>query len=98
MADENPSANNPAADPSAPKKETVRITLPPKPDDTPMVKRETVRINAPGVAPKKETTTIGAPTPLSGTFTPVPPASPATRPLTPPPRPPSAIPTGCAGA
>ena len=89
MADEDPSATSPAADPSAPKKETVRITLPPKPEDTPMVKRETVRINAPGVAPKKETTTIGAATPLPGKFASVPPAPSATRPLVPPPRPPT---------
>jgi len=90
MADEDPSASSPAADnPSSPKKETVRITLPPKPDDTPMVKRETVRINAPGIAPKKETTSIGGATPLPPLSAPVPPPPPAaTRPLVPPPAPP----------
>ena len=55
-----------------------------------MIKRETVRINAPGVAPKKETTTIGGPTPLPGAFAPVPPPPSATRPLAPPPRAPAA--------
>jgi hypothetical protein len=89
MADEDPSASNPAADsPSIPKKETVRITLPPKPEITPMVKRETVRINAPGMAPKKETTSIGGATPLPAATTPTPPPPPATRPLVPPPAPP----------
>lgn len=53
-----------------------------------MVKRETVRINAPGVAPKKETTTIGGATPLPSTSAPVPPPPSATRPLVPPPAPP----------
>jgi hypothetical protein len=94
MADEDPSATNPGGS-NAPKKETVRITLPPKPEETPMVKRETVRINAPGAAPKKETTNIGAAKPL-GAGAPVPPPPPAaTRPLVPPPapRPPSAPPS-----
>lgn len=92
MADEDPSASNQAPESSAPKKETVRITLPPKPEDTPMIKRETVRINAPGVAPKKETTSIGEAKPLPGMSAPVPPPPSATRPLVPPPapRPPSA--------
>ena len=78
------------------KRETVRITLPPKPEDTPMVKHETVRINAPGAAPKKETTTIAGATPLAGSIPSVPPPPPATAtpPLVPPPtsvpRPPSA--------
>jgi hypothetical protein len=93
MADQNPSDTSRAADTSSiPKKETVRITLPPKPEDTPMVKRETVRINAPGVAPKKETTTISGATPLPAAAAPIAPPPPATRPLVPPPapRPPSA--------
>jgi hypothetical protein len=86
MADEDPS-NSPAAEnASTPKKETVRITLPPKPDETPLVKRETVRINAPGLAPKKETTNLGGATPLPSMSAPPPPA--ATRPLVPPPAPP----------
>src|SRR2546425_477063 len=51
MADE----TNPPSSPDTPKKETVRITLPPKPAVTPMTKRETVRINAPGATPKPET-------------------------------------------
>jgi hypothetical protein len=93
MADEDPAELIPATDSPMPKKETVRITLPPRPEETPMVKRETVRINAPG-APKKETTTIGGATPLpSVESTPVPPPPPAaTRPLVPPPapRPPTA--------
>ena len=99
MADEDPSATG--AESSAPKKETVRITLPPKPEDTPMVKRETVRINAPGVAPKKETTALSGATPLPplGGSSPTPPPPSATRPLVPPPfpRPPSApVPPGAA--
>lgn len=95
MDDEDPQELIPAAEnPSSPKKETVRITLPPKPEDTPMVKRETVRINAPGVAPKKETTSIGSPSPLPGAMplpsmtAPEPPPPAATRPLVPPPAPP----------
>lgn len=87
MADEDPSASSPAAD-NPPKKETVRITLPPKPEDTPMIKRETVRINAPGAVPKKETTSIGGATPLPAVPAPVAPPPPATRPLVPPPAPP----------
>jgi hypothetical protein len=93
MADEDPSETSTAADSSTPKKETVRITLPPKPEDTPMIKRETVRINAPGVAPKKETTSITGATPLPAIEpAPTPPPPSATRPLVPPPapRPPSA--------
>jgi hypothetical protein len=92
MAEKDPSISNPESGSSAPKKETVRITLPPKPGDTPMIKRETVRINAPAVAPKKETTTIGGAKPLSAISAPVPPPPSATRPLVPPPapRPPSA--------
>ena len=58
-----------------------------------MIKRETVRINTPGAAPKKETTSIGAPSPLQPPAAPAAPIPPsATRPLVPPPapRPPSA--------
>ncbi len=60
-----------------------------------MVKRETVRINAPGVAPKKETTNLPGATPLPAMSAPTPPPPPmATRPLVPPPsappRPPAA--------
>jgi hypothetical protein len=89
MADEDPSESSPAAENfSSPKKETVRITLPPQPEDTPMIKRETVRIPTPGVVPKKETTSIGAPTPLPAVSAPEPPPPSATRPLVPPPAPP----------
>ena len=88
MADEDPSNSQAAENASTPKKETVRITLPPKPDETPLVKRETVRINAPGLAPKKETTNLGGATPLPSLSSPTPPPPAATRPLVPPPAPP----------
>jgi hypothetical protein len=99
MPDEDPSELIPSSDSATPKKETVRITLPPKPEDTPMIKRETVRINAPGVAPKKETTTISGTAPLPGMAAPAPPPPSATRPLVPPPapRPPSAPPAPPSG-
>jgi len=91
MADEDPSETSPAAENlSIPKKETVRINLPPNPEETPMVKRETVRINTPG-APKKETTSIGGAMPLpsvSDPYSAPPPPPSATRPLIPPPAPP----------
>ena len=94
MADENSPETSPAADdPSAsvPKKDTVRITIPPQPQETPMVKRETVHI---GLAPKKETTGISGTPPLLDTSATVPPPPAATRPLMPPlsapPRPPAA--------
>jgi hypothetical protein len=100
MADENPSSNVPQDDDST-KKETIRITLPPK-SDQPAVKRETVRINVPGSQsqplssiPKKETSKITLPpttAAASGAVPPPPaPGSPATRPLSsavPPPKPP----------
>ena len=77
MADENPSASMPPDDESD-KKETIRITLPPKSDE-PIAKRETVRVNVPaggadesGPAPKKETSKVILP--ASGTM---PPAKPA---------------------
>lgn len=102
MADEDLSESSMASDSPLPKKETVRINLPPQPEDTPMVKRETVRINTPGAAPKKETTTIGstAPLPLTEASPTPPPSAPATRPLVPPPapRPPSAPGLPAAGA
>jgi len=86
MSDEDPSASSPD-NLSIPKKETVRITLPPKPGEpAPTVKRETVRINTPG--PKKETTSLGGAAPLPATSAPLPPPSSATRPLVPPPSPP----------
>src|SRR3954468_4284543 len=68
MSDEIPPAPSETAD-DASKAETIRITLPAKPDQ-PTAKRETVRINLPGkpavsgpagVGPKKETTKIPAP-------------------------------------
>lgn len=83
------------------KKETIRITLPPKADQ-PSVKRETVRINVPGTAapapvgqvPKKETSkiTLTAPPPSApaAPAAPVAPSGVATKPLSgtpPPPRP-----------
>ena len=85
MADE----NSPQDDDST-KRETIRITLPPK-TDQPAVKRETVRINVPGAtdAPKKETSKITLPG--SGITPPPPPVAPPTKPLssTPPaPKPP----------
>src|SRR6186997_2388913 len=76
MADELPPAPSESEDDA--KSETIRITLPAKPE-TPTAKRETVRINLPGklpstgITPKKETTkivtevgenpTVGAPPP-----------------------------------
>lgn len=93
MADENPATNTPQDDDST-KKETIRITLPPK-GDAPGVKRETVRINVPGTQsqplssiPKKETSKITLP---QSAVTP-PPALPAggppTKPLSSAPPPP----------
>jgi hypothetical protein len=58
MADDNPSSSNPPVPsqpaPLVPKKETVRITLPTKPGESPAVKRETVRLSTlpPTTAPK----------------------------------------------
>jgi hypothetical protein len=99
MADELPPAPSESADEAA-KAETIRITLPAKPE-TPTAKRETVRINLPGksgvtpippagVSPKKETTKLSA-----GIATPEPAAAgeapaAASRPfMPPPPKPPS---------
>jgi hypothetical protein len=99
MADENPASS---ADPNdeADKKETIRITLPPK-TETPVAKRETVRINIPestGDAPKKETSKvslpsgsgIAAPPPMSRPSAPPapPPLSKPMSGMTPPPKPP----------
>jgi hypothetical protein len=80
MADETP----PEAQAATPKKETVRITLPPKPADSPLVKRETVRIQPPGTAPKSDSARL----PGLGAVPPAPPSAP--KPFVPPsaPRPP----------
>ena len=63
MADENPTPSAaPSDDPD--KKETIRITLPPK-GETPVAKRETVRVNltdTAGITPKKETSKVTLPT------------------------------------
>ena len=98
MADENPTASaDPNEDPD--KRETIRITLPPK-GETPVAKRETVRVNltdAAGITPKKETSKVTLPS--SGLATPPPftrPSAPPAPPplskpvsgLTPPPKPP----------
>jgi hypothetical protein len=100
MADELPPAPSESADEAA-KAETIRITLPAKPE-MPTAKRETVRINLPGkaplsgVTPKKETTKIVTETGLApaseASATPVLPIpSPgAAKPVLPPPRPPGA--------
>ena len=84
------------------KKETIRITLPPKADQ-PSVKRETVRINVPGTSapppvgqvPKKETSKIPmssispAPAPAAPPISaPVAPSGVTTKPLSGPPAPP----------
>jgi hypothetical protein len=98
MPDEIPPAPSESTD-DATKAETIRITLPPKPEQA-TAKRETVRINLPGKpaatppvsAPKKETTKIpnvesGAPVP--------PPAPVAAKPFVPPPpKPPSTMGSG----
>ncbi len=105
MADELPPAPSESADEAA-KAETIRITLPTKPE-TPTAKRETVRINLPGkggipgVTPKKETTKIVA-DPAAATVGPEGAEAPqapaiASRPfIPPPPKPPSqaAVPPG----
>src|ERR1700749_1202207 len=93
MSDEIPPAPSETAD-DASKAETIRITLPPKPDQ-PTAKRETVRINLPGKpapttapigSPKKETTKIAAsdapaqPAPPAGKLFVPPPPKPPTPP------------------
>ncbi len=103
MADETPT---PSADPNATdeadKKDTIRITLPPK-GETPVAKRETVRVNlseTAGISPKKETSKVSLPT--SGLATPPPISRPSAPPvppplskpmsgLTPPPKPPPLV-------
>jgi hypothetical protein len=85
MADENPSSTAPQDDESD-KKETIRITLPPKSDE-PVAKRETVRVNVPGApdsgpAPKKETSKVTLP--ASGAMPPPPMSRPSTPPAPPP--------------
>jgi hypothetical protein len=97
MSDEIPPAPSESTE-DATKAETIRITLPPKPDQ-PTAKRETVRINLPGkpaatpppgTSPKKETTKI----PPEATAQPTPPA-PTSKPFVPPPpKPPSAMASG----
>ena len=87
MADENPTPS-PAPNDDPDKKETIRITLPPK-GETPVAKRETVRVNLTdtvGITPKKETSKVTLPT--SGLATP----PPITRPSAPPIARPSAPP------
>jgi hypothetical protein len=95
MSDEIPPAPSESTEEDATKAETIRITLPPKPEQ-PTAKRETVRINlpgkpastpAPGNAPKKETTKIS---PVEGATPPV-----ASKPFVPPPpKPPSSMASG----
>lgn len=101
MADE---TSTPPADPNdeADMKETIRITLPPK-GETPVAKRETVRVNlseTAGITPKKETSKVSLPT--SGLATPPPISRPSAPPvppplskpmsgLTPPPKPPPLV-------
>src|ERR1700761_427679 len=103
MSDEIPPAPSETAD-DASKAETIRITLPPKPEQ-PTAKRETVRINLPGKpaptppagSPKKETTKI-APIESAATqvisTTPAPPPAPGSsgKPFVPPPpKPPAPV-------
>jgi len=100
MSDEIPPAPSESTEEDATKAETIRITLPPKPDQ-PTVKRETVRINLPGKpaatmppsnAPKKETTKIP---PVEGTPPPASAPTTAAKPFVPPPpKPPSAMGSG----
>jgi len=102
MSDEIPPAPSESTEDDATKAETIRITLPPKPEQ-PTTKRETVRINLPGKpaatppptgAPKKETTKIP---PAEATAMPAPAVPPptATKPFVPPPpKPPSSMASG----
>lgn len=105
MADEIPPAPSETSDDAA-KAETIRITLPAKPDQ-PTAKRETVRINLPGkpaqtlpggVGPKKETTKIPVPDDSAATVissaSPSPPPSAAKPFVPPPPKPPGSLGTG----
>jgi hypothetical protein len=104
MSDELPPAPSESTE-DATKAETIRITLPPKPEQ-PTAKRETVRINLPGkpaptppsAAPKKETTKIP---PIESAATqvipqPAPPPAPGSgKPFVPPPpKPPAPVGSG----
>lgn len=96
MDDELPPAPSESADEAA-KAETIRITLPAKPE-TPTAKRETVRINLPGkapgtgITPKKETTKIVTESAVATPSAPTAPPIGAGRPsFPPPPRPPGAV-------
>ena len=98
MSEEIPPAPSESADDDATKAETIRITLPPKPEQ-PTAKRETVRINLPGKpaatpapsgTPKKETTKIPPADAAAGA-----PPAPAGKPFVPPPpKPPSSLGSG----
>lgn len=100
MPDDIPPAPSESAD-DASKAETIRITLPAKPDQ-PTAKRETVRINLPGkpastvpsgVGPKKETTKIPAPGDEATQI--APPAASGSKPfMPPPPKPPGSLGSG----
>jgi len=99
MSDELPPAPSESTE-DATKAETIRITLPPKPDQ-PTAKRETVRINLPGKpastpgagsAPKKETTKI--PPASEAATTSAPPAGAGKPFVPPPPKPPSPVGSG----
>ncbi|EDY19883.1 hypothetical protein CfE428DRAFT_2472 [Chthoniobacter flavus Ellin428] len=99
MSDELPPAPSESTE-DATKAETIRITLPPKPDQ-PTAKRETVRINLPGKpastpgassAPKKETTKI-PPASEAATIS-APPAGAGKPFVPPPPKPPSPVGSG----
>src|SRR5712671_5914376 len=105
MPDDIPPAPSESAD-DASKAETIRITLPAKPEQ-PTAKRETVRINLPGkpavtappgAGPKKETTKIPAPDESSAaTQVITPPAPGGPKPfLPPPPKPPGGLGSGVA--
>src|SRR3954467_7703428 len=101
MPDDIPPAPSESSE-EASKAETIRITLPAKPEQ-PTAKRETVRINLPGkpavsappgTGPKKETTKIPAPDEMAATqVISTPPAAPAgSKPfLPPPPKPPGGL-------
>lgn len=105
MPDDIPPAPSETSDDAA-KAETIRITLPAKPDQ-PTAKRETVRINLPGkpaptappgLSPKKETTKIPVPDDSAATViasAPSAPPPPTNKPFVPPPpKPPSSLGSG----
>jgi hypothetical protein len=98
MSDEIPPAPSESTE-DATKAETIRITLPPKPEQ-PTAKRETVRINLPGKpaatpppggSPKKETTKIPPP---DITAPPAPPSATGKPFVPPPPKPPAPVGSG----